>query len=223
MHKIKRELFKIICYLALAAAILVNGSGAIFLQRPLTADNVFSSLGTVTLLAYGLWLIWDHFLWKCELCQKYFGVTDISGRWCGTYRRDNSDGESDCQDHGYALEIKQTFSSVSCSTYQDNGTASAATIADITKLPDEDTGIIFCWEGRRAPVEMCEALKEENPVFHGTTILSFSPKTSTGAASLSGDYYTDGGTKGIVRVQYKGKTLLRRYEPEETPCTESTN
>ena len=55
-------------------------------------------------------------------------------------------------------------------------------------------------------------MKEENSAFHGTTNLIYSPAANEKDAVLSGEYFTDGKTKGAVRVQYIGKELLKRFE-----------
>ena len=64
----------------------------------------------------------------------------------------------------------------------------------------------------RQPTEACTALKEENSAFHGTTNLIYSPAANERAAELSGEYFTDGKTKGEVYVQYVGEKLLKRFE-----------
>lgn len=206
MHVIYRNSKRTICrniiILSFVIICILNG---VF---PL--GNLVSLGGYVAFLCFFFWNIWNYYIWRWPIVQKLCCVPDLSGRWEGYYRRFGED--SDHQKHTYILEIKQTYSTIHCSTFQDNGTSSAAVLAEVTVQADERTGILFSWPGTRQPTETCTALREENPAFHGTTNLIYSPATNERAAELSGEYFTDGKTKGVVRVQYVGKELLKRFE-----------
>lgn len=190
--------------------IILSGVIIFIINRCYSLGNLVSLFGYVATLASIFWLIWNYYIWRLPFIQKLCCVPDLNGRWEGYYRRFGED--SDHQKHTYILEIKQTYSTIHCSTFQDNGTSSAAVLAEVTVQPDERTGILFSWSGTRQPTEACTALKEENSAFHGTTNLIYSPAANERAAELSGEYFTDGKTKGEVYVQYVGEKLLKRFE-----------
>ena len=206
MHVIHRNSKRTICrniiILSFVIICILNG---VF---PL--GNLVSLGGYVAFLCFFFWNIWNYYIWRRPIVQKLCCVPDLNGRWEGYYRRFGED--SDHQKHTYILEIKQTYSTIHCSTFQDNGTSSAAVLAEVTVQPDERTGILFSCSGTRQPTEACIALREENPAFHGTTNLIYSPAANEKDAVLSGEYFTDGKTKGEVYVQYVGEKLLKRFE-----------
>ena len=206
MHVIHRNSEKTIRH----TIIILSGIIIFIINSFHSLGNLVSLFGYVATLSSIFWLIWNRFIWRWPIVQKFCCVPDLNGRWEGYYCR--SGENSAHQEHAYVLEIRQTYSDIHCSTFQDNGTSSAAVLAEVTVQADERTGILFSWSGTRQPTETCTALRKENPAFHGTTNLIYSPATNGKAAELSGEYFTDGKTKGEVYVQYVGKELLKRFE-----------
>lgn len=211
MRVIRRNTIKTIVYFTIFSALVLGWIYFYRLERDLSPENIVSFIGYVSFVTTILWKLWELWLWRWPLLKKISKVPDFSGRWVGTYQRVGND--SDGKSHKYVLEIHQTFSSIRCSTYQDNGTSSSAVVAEVCDLADERTCVVFFWEGISQATETSERLRQSgNEEYRGLTKLTFSPaQRGLKKASLSGDYFTNRETRGTVLVKFKGKKLLHHF------------
>ncbi|MBE6949398.1 MAG: hypothetical protein E7456_06085 [Ruminococcaceae bacterium] len=215
MTRIKRDFGKIFSKLAAISLAICVIFYLVILNKSITAKTMmtlFTSSATVTLF---LWLLWDKLLWKIRFIKRLDPVPNFSGRWEGYYQRFGS--ESDHKQHLYVLEIRQTYSSIQCSTYQDNGSKSAGVIAELCTLSNEDEGLIFYWQGISTDAEKDEDLPKE---YRGVTVLTYSPPTIDGKAKFEGTYFTNRKTNGKVDVDFFSKNLQGRFNAaavSETP------
>lgn len=209
MRVIRRNIFKPVAYFAIFSALALGWYYFYQLKRELSFENIISFIGYVSFGTTIIWQLWDRWLWHWPLLRKISRVPNFSGRWIGTYQRFGSD--SDGRRHSYVLEIRQTFSSICCSTYQDNGTSSAAVIAEVCDFADERACVVFFWEGISQSTETSQRLKQIQEEYRGLTKLTFSPPKGSKHAALDGEYFTNRETRGEVHVERMGQKLLQRF------------
>lgn len=206
MTTIKRDYIKVISRLAIVSFLVIY----FIYFGVLKNESSFKSLCKVgsyaTTATAVLWLVWNTWLWRIPCVNAFSSVPDISGRWEGYYKR-NGNG-SDGKQHAYVLEIQQTFSTIWCTTYQDNQTSSAGIIAELCTLPDKRTSVVFHWAGTRKAEEQNKRLA---PNYRGLTSLIYSKAIGEEPAKLEGDYFTDQGTTGYVDVKFVNKNILGRF------------
>lgn len=208
MRAIRRNIFQPIAYCAIFSALALGWGYFYYLKREISPENVISFIGYVSFATTLLWQLWDHWLWHWPLLRRISRVPNLSGRWAGFYRRLGE--ESDGRRHDYVLEIRQTFSVIRCSTYQNNGTSSAGILSEVCDFADGRACIVFFWEGIPQVTETCQRLKKEE--YRGLTTLTYSPPPEKSKrAMLDGEYFTNRGTGGVVHVKREGGKLLQRF------------
>lgn len=152
------------------------------------------------------WVLFDKYLWKNKLIKmlidkftKYTAV-EIYGRWEGDMIRDNVS-------HEFILEIRQTFSDVSCKTFTTHSDSKSITADIIIDPYTEDSQLIFNWSG------CTKNTGSENPHsgnFDGVTILNIISEDE-----MTGKYYTDrpdGQTRGTIHLSKTGSKLNNRFD-----------
>ena len=209
MYTIRRNYVKVISFLTIISGIIVYLIRFQLCQQAVSVGVVAAAGSNVITLTAILWLFWNSFFWKIPHLLCISGVPNLSGRWKGHYKR--NDPSSDGKEHGYVLEIKQTYSSIQCTTYQDNGTSSAGIVSELCTLSDQRTCLVFHWGGTRTSDERS---KELRPIYHGLTRVTYSKAVSGKPATLTGDYFTDQGTNGHVNLQFEQRPLLERFTVE---------
>lgn len=151
-------------------------------------------------------MLFDRYLWKNKYIKmiidnftKYTAV-EIYGRWEGDMIRDK-------ESHKFVLEIRQTFSDVSCKTFTAHSD-SKSIIADIIIEPyTKDSQLIFNWSG------CTKNTGSESPHsgnFDGVTILNIISEDE-----MAGKYYTDrpdGQTRGTIHLSKAGSKLNNRFD-----------
>lgn len=179
--------------------------GAIIVFFNITNMNILSSVITAFWVLLTFLCNWFNVsVWKNKRLlniaksDKKIYCPNIAGRWEGHLIRDGIE-------HDFVIEIKQTYTTVACSTYS-NHSNSNSWCADI--LYDEQKEkylLVYLWQGKstRNPAG------EEKPsnYFYGTTILEIDDECNR----LMGNYYTDrepDQTKGEIN-------LIRRQEKLE--------
>lgn len=209
MYTMRRNYVKVVSILTIISGFIVYLVRFHLLEQTVSVGIVASAGSNVIALTTILWLIWNSFLWKIPCLLFISGVPNLSGRWKGHYKR--NDPSSDGKEHGYVLEIKQTYSSIQCTTYQDNDTSSAGIVSELCILSDQRTCLVFHWGGTRTSDEKSKDLP---PIYHGLTRVTYSKAVSGKPATLKGDYFTDQGTKGHVNLQFEQQPLLERFAVE---------
>lgn len=187
-------------------------------------DSLISSLwdiiGTSVTLTCIARYFWNHFIWKIPFINKRIGIPNLSGRWKGSYKRTsaNNDGIA----HPYVIEIKQTYSGLKCSTFQDNGvpaevipsddsetgSSSAALLANLFTYADDRYCFIFHWGGTRQAMEKDDKL---SGLYQGVTNLEYLEATDSQKPRLRGSYFTNQGTFGSVDVSFEHKDCKGRF------------
>lgn len=207
MTTIKREYIKIISTFVVASFVVICVIYFKFIGKEVTLTNLCKVGSYATTATTVLWIVWNSWLWRMPLVCKISSVPDLTGRWVGYYRRNG--GGSDGKQHTYVLEIQQTYSTIWCTTYQDNHTSSAGIVSELCVLPDKRASVVFHWAGTRTAEEKNTAL---GPNYQGLTSLIYSKAIGGKTAELKGDYFTDQGTTGHVVVKFVSKSILGRFD-----------
>ena len=158
-----------------------------------------------------LWQIFDNWLWKVRWIHKLFRLSKhspiLAGRWEGAIDR-NEEGE-----HPFVIEIRQTFTYVSCKTFSQSSSQSSGSKSRLAEiLYDYEHNIadrlFYFWEGKR----MIDGSSKET--FFGITILNISYSNDNDMI-LEGEYFTSElphQTRGKIKVFYDGKKLFNRFD-----------
>lgn len=159
------------------------------------------------LLGLALSLI-ERVLWKTRIMKlpflEHYWTPVLEGRWEGTLVRDN-------KAHNFVIEIKQSFTSISCITYSKHSSSSAYA-AEI--LYDDQLKIyklIYYWHGGTTSVQ--ENTGDSN-LFDGLTVLDL-VIVSGKVIKLKGSYFTNRQpkqTKGTLSLEFSQKELKNAFE-----------
>lgn len=208
---IDRNISKIIEFFAILSLAFVCSIYFWLLKNDFNVETLLSAIGYAMTLTGILWFAWDRWLWKAvPRFIKQYKIENINGRWAGTYQRQSNDGDG--KEHKYILEIEQTYSKISCTTYQDNKTSSVGAVCELCVFGDgRSLALVFYWEGKTTTFEQNKNFKV-NSNYSGTTTLNISPSTGKSKAKLSGPYFTNRNTVGYVNVVFQGKNLKNRFE-----------
>lgn len=144
--------------------------------------NVISSIvSTLSIIIAFIWREFERKWWKNMRIQKLlperFKTPVIGGRWKGTLIRNN-------KEHPFILEITQTFTSISCSTYSQHS-HSKSIFAEILYDSCRNTyQLLYYWNGS---TENTGDITMESVNFNGVTILDVNIFRN----ELSGSYFTN--------------------------------
>lgn len=142
------------------------------------------------------WWAFDNFLWKGKWINKGLKLNKslycpkIGGRWEGTLKRDG-------KEHKFVIEIKQTYTNISCVTYSTHGHSKSLCAELLYDQQNDSHSFVFLWEGKTS--KNPKGQDEPSNYFTGTTILIISDDCN----SLTGSYFTDRSPK-----QTKGTLIL---------------
>lgn len=174
-----------------------------------------SNYTDATTLISVIWLIiiafswaFENYIWKIKWVNKLLKFSknyycpDISGRWEGVLKRDN-------KDHDFVIEIKQTYTTISCCTYSHSSYSSSFASEILYDQQNETYSFIYLWKGKT----------ENNPdgtygptdYFYGTTIL----RINDNCTCLDGSYFTGRSptqTKGTIKLSDRQKELKNSFE-----------
>ncbi len=147
--------------------------------------------------------IFNRRIWKSKRVLKFMQNNTniycpyIAGRWSGTLIRDGIN-------HDFVLEIKQTYTSISCSTYSHHSNSNSWS-ADI--LFDEQKKkylLVYLWQGKTT--KSPSGKEDPTNYFYGTTMLEINDDCD----KLTGSYYTDRNptqTKGEIYLIERQENL----------------
>ena len=188
---------------------LMLGTGVLLVFFNITNMKTLSSVITAIWVLLTFLCNWfNTSIWKNEKIikvtkgNKKIYCPKISGRWEGHLTRDG-------KEHDFVIEIKQTYTTVSCSTYS-NHSNSNSWCADI--LYDEQKErylLVYLWQGKSTRNPAGE--EEPSNYFYGTTILEINDECN----KLTGDYYTDrepDQTKGKINLIYRQEKLENAFK-----------
>lgn len=157
------------------------------------ASNLISFIWIVFSI---VWWAFDNFLWKCKCINKVLKLNKalycpkINGRWEGTLNRDG-------KNHKFVIEIKQTYTNISCVAYSTNSYSKSLCAELLYDQQNDSHSLVFLWQGKTS--KNPKGQDEPSNYFNGTTILTISDNCN----SLTGNYFTDRNPK-----QTKGTIIL---------------
>jgi len=213
MTRIKRKTTPILLCILIFAIII---SSLIILFTKKLSNDVFSisNIGfedVITCIGYSspigtfFWILWDNCIWKIPIIQRITKVPNLSGSWVGTYKRTSS--TSDGNNHDYNIDIYQTYSRISCHTYQERGSSSGSLCELYTKTNDNIVGIAFFWECNPTPPDL---------PFYGYSYMDYCGEldVSNRTSKLEGTYFTNKipvQSKGVIVVHFRSRKHAKRY------------
>lgn len=183
-------------------------SGVLLIILNITDINWGSTVISITwIITSILWWLFDNFLWKCKWLNsilkfsKEFYCPSIGGRWEGILIRDG-------KEHKFVIEIKQTYTAISCVTYSTHGHSKSLCAELLYDQQNDFYSVVYLWEGKTA--KSPDGLDEPSNYFNGTTILKISDDCSV----LEGSYFTDRipkQTKGTIKLDSRHKVLKNSF------------
>ena len=182
----------------------------------LILNNVFKSIdfdlisnlvGAISLVAGGILLLIEKVLWKTKIMNlpflENYWTPIIEGRWVGYLTRDN-------QQHEFVIEIKQSFTSISCITYSNHSSSSAITTEILYNDQLKNYQLVYYWRGKTTTVQKGTGDRNE---FNGFTALNIQIQNNK-AIKLTGDYFTDRQpkqTRGTINLKFQQKELKNSF------------
>lgn len=154
-----------------------------------------------------IWWLFDKYLWKMECINKGLRLSKkiycpiITGRWKGTLTRDG-------KDHDFVIEIKQTYTTISCSTYSLHSFSQSLCAELLYDQQNDIYSLVFLWQGKTLVNPDGETDPTNN--FNGTTIL----RISDDCKEMTGNYFTDRSpkqTEGTIKLSKCQETLKNAF------------
>ena len=154
-----------------------------------------------------LWWAFDNYLWKVKWINKALSLNKelycpkISGRWEGALNRDG-------KDHKFVIEIKQTYTNISCTTYSTHGHSKSLCAELLYDQQNDSYSLVYLWEGKTS--KSPDGQDEPSNYFKGTTILTISDDCK----SLIGSYFTDRRpkqTRGTISLDNRQDVLKNAF------------
>lgn len=171
--------------------------------------NMVSELIGILSLVFGLSLsliekvLWKTKLMKIPLLDNYWTPV-LEGRWKGTLIRDDIP-------HDFVLEIRQSFSSISCVTYSKHSSSSAYAAEILYDEQLQAYKLIYYWQ---AKTTSAQANTGDTNIFNGFTVLDIIVEAGN-VTKLKGSYFTDRQptqTKGAINLTLEQKTLKNSFD-----------
>lgn len=181
---------------------------ALVLKKTLNFDMVSVVVGVIS-LAFGLSLtliekvLWKTKIMKFPLLEDYWTPV-LEGRWKGTLTRDG-------KPHGFVLEIRQSFTSISCVTYSTHSSSSAYATEILYDEQLKSYKLIYYWQAKTTTVQ---ANTGDTNIFSGFTVLDIIVESGN-VTKLKGTYFTDRQptqTKGTLNLAFEQKTLKNSFD-----------
>ena len=184
-------------------ALLLLAMSNITLEAILKAIMRFTVVVTVLT---GFWWWLENYGWyQIPLLGKLIrDWPNLNGRWVGTIDRDGPDSK-----HEFVLEVFQTLTTLSCTTYTNSG-GSSSSVAMITNSEDgQQSFLVYVWLGGTDG----KVKKSKSGLFYGTTSLKLSGFDEN-SRCLNGEYWTNRTpyqTKGTLKLTFKSTKRLKRF------------
>lgn len=160
-------------------------------------------------IVFGLLLtLLEKKLWKTRIMNlpflENFWTPILEGRWEGELERN---GKS----HSFAIEIRQSFTSISCTTYSKHSSSSAYATEILYDNKTKVYKLIYYWNGKTTNTN---ENNRDTDRFDGFTILDIIIRSGK-ITKLKGTYFTNREpqqTKGNINLTFSQKTLKNTFE-----------
>ena len=176
--------------------LLILSGVLVIVLKTLNYNSLTTVIGCFWPIIVFFWWLFDTHLWKTKYINKIlknftvFYCPSIAGRWTGKLIRD---GVS----HDFVVEIKQTYTSISCEAYSKHSYSKSLCSELLYDEQNHRYSFVFLWQGKTS----VNPDGTHNPTndFNGTTILIISENCD----KLQGSYFTNRSPK-----QTKGDIIL---------------
>lgn len=186
---------------------IISGIAIVILNKT-NLDEILTFVGVFWSIVGFLWWSFDNYLWKIKFINRMlrfspnFYCPVIEGRWSGTLTREDVD-------HDFVIEIKQTYTTVSCEGYTKHSHSKSLCSELLYDEQNNCYSFIFLWQGKTS-VDV-NGNKNPSNYFTGTSIL----KVSESCNKLQGSYFTNRSprqTKGDILLDKRQKELKNAFE-----------
>ena len=178
------------------------------LKETLDFDIVSEMVGIVSLVFGCVLSLVEKVLWKTKIMKlsplEDYWTPVLEGRWKGTLIRDN-------KPHDFVLEVRQSFTSLSCTTYSKHSSSSAYAAEILYDEQLKSYKLIYYWQAKTTTVQ---ANTGDTNIFNGFTILDIIVEEGN-VTKLKGSYFTDRQptqTKGAINLTFEQKTLKNSFD-----------
>lgn len=180
----------------------------LLLQITLNFDMVSEVVGSIS-IAFGLILtLIEKVLWKTKIMKfplwEDYWTPVLEGRWSGTLTRDD-------KPHDFVLEIRQSFTSISCVTYSTHSSSSAYAAEILYDEQLKSYKLVYYWQAKTTTVQPNTG---DTNIFNGFTVLDIIVESGC-VTKLKGAYFTDRQptqTKGTLNLTFEQKTLKNSFD-----------
>lgn len=186
--------------------LIISGMLIVILNKT-NYDAISNFIGIFWLIVGFLWWLFDNYLWKNKHINKIlkffpnFYCPVIAGRWVGTLTRDGVE-------HNFVLEIKQTYTSISCEGYSKHSYSKSLCSELLYDEQNSRYSFVFLWQGKTKVNP--DGTQNPSNKFNGTSIL----KISENCDILQGAYFTNRApqqTKGDIFLDKRQKELKNTF------------
>lgn len=161
--------------------------------------------GVAVLVATGVLLTWDHFLWRLGFVQRVPNVPrSVRGTWRGTLTShwiDPETGRPPVPKPAY-LAVRQTATQIRVCLLTDQA-RSDSRVAAVTEV-DGRASLEYLFLGVPAL-----PFRAQSPIHHGSAVLGISGRP---ANRLDGAYWTDRDSKGAVTFSQRRARVAEDFE-----------
>ena len=177
------------------------------LKRAVNYSLVSGAVSFILLtLGLGLYLL-ETVIWKTPIMNlpiwENYWTPVLEGRWEGILVREGVE-------HPFIIEIKQSFTSISCITYSKHSSSSAYATEILYDEQLKNYQLIYYWHGKTTNVSN---VLGDSDSFEGFTILKLVIESHK-VASLTGEYFTNRQpkqTKGTIDLKTRQKELKNAF------------
>lgn len=178
------------------------------LKKALDYDVLSEIISVISIVLGGSLALVERVLWKTRIMKlpllENYWTPVLEGRWKGTLVRDNVP-------HDFVIEIKQSFTSISCITYSKHSSSSAYAAEILYNDQLKNYKLVYYWHGGTTTVQ--ENTGDSN-TFEGFTVLDIIIESGN-VTKLTGSYFTNRQpkqTKGTLNLEFGQKELKNSFE-----------
>ena len=183
-----------------------------FFSSEINFNNVSTVIGLVLPALSSVLMVFEHFLWKTKPVQivmkrvpflEQYWTPVLEGRWSGTLNRDG-------RNHNFVIEIKQSYTSISCVTYSKHSSSEAIFTEILFNEETDRHQLVYYWSAKTKNVQLSMG---EFDTFNGFTVLDIISDGEK-VSKLSGRYFTERQprqTHGSLELTFQQKKNVNQY------------